>query len=171
MSTENHTMETASHHGEENHAHDHTKWYIATIAALFVLTAITVYAATLDFGSNFINLMVAMAIATVKATLVALFFMHLWWEKGLNAIVFLSSIFFVGVFMIFTFLDVNSRMLIQSSTPELEAAGIAPQEVPMYITAPSGGGEAANGAAAEEQPQAEESKPPAGEAGGEPVVR
>lgn len=148
MSLEKQTMEGTPKHGEETHTHDHTNWYIGTIIALFVLTAITVWIAAFDFGSNFVNLMIAMAIATVKATLVVLFFMHLRWEKGMNALVFLSSVFFVGVFMLFTFLDINSRVHIEAAGPSEPgaSAGFEPSPMPLYVSQPAGGGE--SGAAA-----------------------
>lgn len=149
MSTETHNHAAGAHQDEMVHAHDHTKWFIGTICALFVLTAITVYAATFDFGSNFINLMIAMAIATMKASLVAMFFMHLFWEKGMNAIIFLSSLFFVGVFMVFTFIDVDSRAHLEAATPDPGVpAGIEPAPIPMYVVQPTANGE--NGHATEE---------------------
>jgi cytochrome c oxidase subunit 4 len=135
MALEKQTMEGTPHHGEETHTHDHTRYYIATILGLFVLTGITVVVAGFDFGSNFVNLMIAMAIATVKASLVVLFFMHLRWEKGMNAIVFLSSVFFVGVFMVFIFLDINSRVVVEANRPTEPgaSAGYEPAPLPMYV--------------------------------------
>ena len=44
------------------------------LAALLVLTAVTVWVATKDFGV--FNIVVAMAIASIKAALVIFFFMH-----------------------------------------------------------------------------------------------
>jgi cytochrome c oxidase subunit 4 len=141
MSTETHNHAANGHQDEVVHAHDHTKWYVGTICALFVLTAITVYAANFHFGSNFINLMIAMAIATVKASLVAAFFMHLFWERGLNALIFVSTIFFVAVFMSFTFLDVESREHLEAATPaEGVAAGIEPAPIPLYVVQPPANG-------------------------------
>lgn len=149
MALEKQTMEGMRKHGEETHTHDHTKWYIGTILALFFLTAITVYAATINFGSNTTNLIIAMAIATIKASLVVLFFMHLRWEKGMNAIVFLSSIFFVGIFMVFTFIDINTRANIEPVGPSEPgaSAGFEPSPLPKYVVEPkgNGGGEAASG--------------------------
>ena len=58
------------------------KTYCTILGALLVLTVITVLAAQFDFG-NF-NLVVAMAIASVKALLVAMFFMHLKYENPLT---------------------------------------------------------------------------------------
>ena len=140
MSLENETMESISAHGEELHTHDHTKWYIANILALFVLTAITVFAASINFGSNTINLIIAMAIATVKASLVALIFMHLLWEKGMNAIIFLSSLFFVALFISFTFFDLETRAKIEPTTPSEPgvSAGYEPAPLPMYVVPPKG---------------------------------
>ncbi len=135
MALEKQTMEGTPKHGEETHTHDHTRYYIGTIIGLFILTAVTVFVAGIDFGSNFVNLMIAMAIATVKASLVVLFFMHLRWEKGMNAIVFLSSVFFVGVFMIFIFMDINTRVNIEASAPTEPgaSAGYEPSPMPMYV--------------------------------------
>jgi len=56
---------------------------------LLVLTVITVVVAGFDIG-NF-NLGVAMAIATVKASLVLLYFMHMRYDRPMNAIVFVSA--------------------------------------------------------------------------------
>jgi cytochrome c oxidase subunit 4 len=64
---------------------------------LMVLTVLTVAAIKVDLGAW--NLYLAMAIATVKATLVALYFMHLRYDKPFNAIVFLSALAFVLLFV------------------------------------------------------------------------
>ena len=48
---------------------------------------------------------VAMIIATVKAFLVCAFFMHMWWDKTFNVLVFLSSTLFVVLFVGLTLLD------------------------------------------------------------------
>lgn len=138
MSLEKQTMEGMRKHGEETHTHDHTKWYIFTIIALFFLTAITVMAAGIHFGSNTTNLIIAMAIATVKASLVVMFFMHIRWEKGMNAIVFLSSVFFVGVFFTFTLLDITTRAKVEPVGPSEPgaSAGYQPPALPMYVVEP-----------------------------------
>ncbi len=54
-----------------------------TFAALIVLTIVTVKIAKLDFGGVAINISIAMFIASIKAGLVALYFMHLKWEEKL----------------------------------------------------------------------------------------
>lgn len=138
MSLDKQTMEGMRKHGEETHTHNHTKWYIGTIIALFFLTAITVLAAGINFGSNTTNLIIAMAIATVKASLVVMFFMHIRWEKGMNAIVFLSSIFFVGIFFTFTLLDINTRAKVEPVGPSEPgaSAGYEPPPLPKYVVEP-----------------------------------
>jgi cytochrome c oxidase subunit 4 len=52
-------------------------------AALLVLTAITVGASYIDLGSILVNFVVAMLIASVKASLVLLYFMHMKYESKL----------------------------------------------------------------------------------------
>ena len=76
---------------------------LAVFAALMVLTAITVAVSYFDFGA--INLAVAMGVATVKATLVALYFMHLRYDSLLNAIFFVIGVAFLGLFIMITMLD------------------------------------------------------------------
>ena len=80
-------------------------WILATVfAALLVLTAITVYTAThVNMGEY--NLMLAMAIAVIKGLLVALFFMHLWWDSLFNAIAILAGAAFLALFISFGVVD------------------------------------------------------------------
>jgi cytochrome c oxidase subunit 4 len=53
--------------------------YTSILLTLFVLTGVTVIVGFYDFGS--LNPIIALSIATVKALLVACFFMHLKYEK------------------------------------------------------------------------------------------
>jgi cytochrome c oxidase subunit IV len=76
---------------------------LAVFAALMALTAITVAVSYFNFGA--LNLMVALGVATIKAALVALWFMHLRYENGLNAFIFLVGVVFLGLFLIITMLD------------------------------------------------------------------
>jgi len=55
------------------------------------------------------NLVVAVGIATVKAMLVALFFMHLYYDNKLFMGVFLSALAFLGIFIILTMFDTMRR--------------------------------------------------------------
>jgi len=83
--------------------------YVVILGALLVLTCVTVGAAYVNFGSSSINLIIAVLIATVKATLVALFFMHLRHDPPINAIIFVSSLIFLGLFLLFPLIDIGSR--------------------------------------------------------------
>ena len=77
MSTEH------THSGE--HSHDDPKIYVYVLLVLLVLTIITVGASYIDFGEG--NVAIALFIATIKATVVALFFMHLRHDRPVNAII------------------------------------------------------------------------------------
>jgi cytochrome c oxidase subunit 4 len=81
--------------------------YLAVAAALLVLTAVTVYVSTLDFGSS--ALVVAMLIAAAKMSLVALFFMHLRYDSKLYAVIFVTAVTFLAVFIILTMIDTLKR--------------------------------------------------------------
>jgi cytochrome c oxidase subunit IV len=86
---------------------------LAVFAALIALTAITVAVSYFDFGP--FNLVVALGIATIKAALVALWFMHLRYESGLNAFIFLVGVVFLGLFLIIAMFDsVQYRPNVQS---------------------------------------------------------
>lgn len=99
--------EHASHSGHHGFSHPMSvRNLLLVFFALIILTILTVYQSTLDLGSS--ELLISLFIATVKATLVILFFMHMIHEKPLNAIVFLSSFIFVALFLGFTLMDAHS---------------------------------------------------------------
>ena len=80
---------------------------------LMILTVITVLAYYIpdyyEIKLGAANIIIAMAIATTKATLVCLYFMHLKFDKKFHMIAFLSSLIFLGLFLTFTLLDINTR--------------------------------------------------------------
>ena len=81
--------------------------YYAVFAALMLGTALTVAAAFVDFPAQ-MNFPVALAIAMVKGSLVALFFMHLRDERRLiYSVLALTALFFLCLMFIplFTNLD------------------------------------------------------------------
>jgi cytochrome c oxidase subunit 4 len=84
--------------------------YVLVLAALLVLTAVTVAASGIHFGSPAVNVIVALGIASLKASLVALFFMHLLHDKPLNALIFVSGLVFLAIFLILTLIDVDFRL-------------------------------------------------------------
>lgn len=76
---------------------------LGVFAALAVLTVVTVYAATIDLGEA--NLLIAMGIATVKAALVALYFMHLRYDNPFNGLIFVIGLAFLTLFLVVTLID------------------------------------------------------------------
>jgi cytochrome c oxidase subunit 4 len=81
--------------------------YLLVWGALLVLTFITVRVSYFNFGTW--NLIVAMAVATVKASLVALFFMHLKYDEKFNGVILLGSLAFLGIFFVLTLADTLHR--------------------------------------------------------------
>jgi cytochrome c oxidase subunit IV len=76
---------------------------LTVLGTLLVLTWITVAATRFDLGA--LNLWIAMGIATVKGSLVVLYFMHLRWDRPINAIVFITSLVFVMLFVGLALMD------------------------------------------------------------------
>lgn len=75
------------------------------LVALLVLTGLTVYTGKRDMHG--FDLGIAMIIATVKASLVCLIFMHLKWDRRFNGMIFLFAVLLVGLFLAFTSLDLE----------------------------------------------------------------
>jgi len=76
---------------------------LAVFASLIFFTVLTV---VLNGAvPEFLELPVAMFIATIKAMLVMLFFMHMVHDKLFNVFAFLSSVVFLGLFIISTLVD------------------------------------------------------------------
>lgn len=99
------------HHNAEHHdaAHDDgshghgvghvvpIKLLVAVGIALLIFTWLTVAATYIDLKE--MNIYIALAIAVIKASLVALFFMHLRWDRPFNAFIFVASVAFVALFI------------------------------------------------------------------------
>lgn len=94
-----------NHHGEKHILA--YKTLLAVLGALFLLTAVTVGASYIDLGAA--NVWIALIIASVKASFVLLFFMHMKYESRVLAWSFLGTIFFLGIMISFTFWDVAFR--------------------------------------------------------------
>ncbi len=97
--------------------------YLKTLVTLLVLTGLTVGASYINFGSSAVNVVVALTIATIKGTLVALFFMHLLHDKPVNGIIAGAGFMFLGLFLMFTLIDFNTR---ENPTPRNLPTVIAP---------------------------------------------
>jgi cytochrome c oxidase subunit 4 len=85
------------------------KLYVAIWLALLAGTALTVVAAHLDLG--YFNAAVALAIATTKATLVVLFFMHVkYTHERLTKLVIVTGIFFFLILLALSMADYTTRL-------------------------------------------------------------
>lgn len=84
------------------------KVLVATGLGLLLLTIATVAAAQVDFAAvdlPDLNIWIALAIASLKATIVCLFFMHLKWDRPFHAFVIVAAIGFVALFIVFALTD------------------------------------------------------------------
>jgi len=81
--------------------------YLIVAGCLIALTGITVEVSFINLGGW--NAVAAVFIAAIKASLVALFFMHLKYDKKINAMIFMTAILFFALFLSLTFFDVLSR--------------------------------------------------------------
>ncbi|NQZ59213.1 MAG: cytochrome C oxidase subunit IV family protein, partial [Lentisphaeraceae bacterium] len=104
--------------------------------ALLVLTFVTVWTAkfmpemithvTKMTLTPTLSIIIALVIASIKASLVCLFFMHLKYDKPLNRLAFISGVFFLSLFFIFTLADVLTR----ADTPTAAVPELSPSLTP-----------------------------------------
>lgn len=141
-------MSTATSEHASDHSHDHDDadgevhahvnsplFMIAIFASLIVLTVVTVGVSYVDLGAA--NTFVAMLIATMKASLVATFFMHLKGDKGIHAIIFVGAFLFLAIFIGLSNDDVTTRGKVDQDNGArvLERSGLA---APGGIQVPAG---------------------------------
>jgi cytochrome c oxidase subunit 4 len=108
---------SSNHHGDHGHDEPHIhimplKTYYLIFAWLGVLTAFTVIAAFIDWpriGGFSLNFPIAMAIATTKATLVVMFFMHVKYSSNLVKLCVATSLAFFLVLMVGALMDYYTR--------------------------------------------------------------
>lgn len=100
-----------SHGHDDEHGLAHAmpiSTLLLVFGALVALTFLTVFASYFLKATpalRFLGVPTAMFIATVKALLVCLFFMHLLYDKALNNIIFFFCLAFFFLFMAFTVID------------------------------------------------------------------
>jgi len=91
-----------------NHAHGPTlKIFLGVWLALLVGTGLTVWVASMNLGPW--SPVVALTIATIKATLVILFFMEIKYQTKMTKTVLMSAFFFLGLLLCLTMSDYISR--------------------------------------------------------------
>src|SRR4051794_24154605 len=81
--------------------------YVICWAALAVLTVLTYTLSGHDFGEW--SLIIALLIACTKATVVALFFMHLYDHRGASRVVFAVSILLLVTLITFVLIENTTR--------------------------------------------------------------
>ena len=72
------------------------RFYVMIFLALMVGTALTVWAGLRDFPGQ-LNVIIALTIAVIKATLVVLYFMHVRYSSRLIWVVFTSALFWLAI--------------------------------------------------------------------------
>lgn len=83
------------------------KIYYVVFFTLLVLTGVTTLVALIDLGS--FNIVVALIIAFFKASLVALFFMHLKYSPHLTWVVASAGLFWLAILLALTLSDILTR--------------------------------------------------------------
>ena len=81
--------------------------YALIFATLLLLTLITVEVAFYDFG--LLNFTLGLVIASSKATLVVLYFMHVRYSSGLTGVFVAAGFIFLAILLTFLFADLLSR--------------------------------------------------------------
>lgn len=108
MSAASHATEKHGHDDGAVHAHvSPIGLYIAIFLGLLALTVATVAQSYVNLGE--LNIIFVILIATMKASLVTTFFMHLKWDNKFNSFILIGSFFFIGLFFVFTMNDTNRR--------------------------------------------------------------
>jgi cytochrome c oxidase subunit 4 len=113
---------TLDPHGEHGEHHGHvivSFWTLtAVLATLLFFTVLTVAcsrgeiwaAETFDLAiPQWVNISIALSIATVKSILVVLFFMQLKYDNKVNAIMLSACIFCISLFLGFSMIDLGNR--------------------------------------------------------------
>jgi len=100
------------------------KFYFAVFAALVLLTLATTGAAFIDFGGW--SPVVALTIAVCKASLVVLFFMHVWYSPRLTWVFIGAGVLWLTILIAFTLSDVLTRAWIPFPPPWTAEAGPSP---------------------------------------------
>lgn len=91
------------------------KTYFLVFGALLVLTGLTTQAAYFEFGgigpipASAVHLGIALLIATTKAALVIVYFMHVRHATGLTRLFIGAGVFWLFILMLYTFADLITR--------------------------------------------------------------
>ncbi len=108
------------HHGHHDGHHVHVTPLMPMVlvfGALLCLTALTLWTAKAEYFyvSNSVNLTVALIIAGLKGLLVAAFFMHLIYDKAMNTVIVVSTMFAAILFMTLTLVDLGTQDIVDKT--------------------------------------------------------
>ena len=92
---------------DNSHSHPTPKLYLLIISILIVLTCLTWGIAFQDLGIW--NPVVALTIAVIKAVLVILFFMHVYYSSKLTKVTVGAGLFWLLILLTLSLLDYVSR--------------------------------------------------------------
>ncbi len=133
------TDEQVDPHGfSKGHGHGHVILSLFTLrmvlAALLAFTALTIFCAqgekliealTGVVMPHWVNVVVAMSIATVKSVIVAAYFMQLKYDNPINTVIMLFCLFALALFLGFTTLDLGARdRIYEFKAGEIQAGGL-----------------------------------------------
>lgn len=102
-------------------AHPTTKLYYSIFAALMVLLVVTVAVAEFDLGR--LNFPLAVVIATTKAVLIILYFMHVRYSRPLTWVMAGASVAWLAILFGLTYSDYWTR----DRSPQLRSSDPPPQ--------------------------------------------
>jgi len=83
------------------------KSYLSVFVSLLILTGLTVLVASYDLGR--LNTIVALTIAVIKASLVVLFFMHVYYSSKLTKVIVFAGLFWLAIMITLTLSDYLTR--------------------------------------------------------------
>jgi cytochrome c oxidase subunit 4 len=117
MSHSAHAQSHADAHADAHDVAKHVRGYLIIGAALLIGTVLTVWASYIDMHERWgihphWNIVLALVIATIKASLVALFFMHLISEKQMIYTVLAFTVVFFAGLMILTLWSLRPTSII-----------------------------------------------------------
>src|SRR3954470_22701332 len=119
------TIEPDEPHGHSAAMPHHKVNYFAIFLLLVVLTAVTVIVAFVHLQSEIVKVLIALTIASIKASFVALYFMHLKFEGKLIYLILLLPVFLCLVLVIALIPDVVHAHLFVDFTGRGGAGALA----------------------------------------------
>jgi len=98
-------MSSSTHHITSD------KILLAVAGSLFLLTLLTAGVHFLELPQPW-SIIAAMTIAVMKGSLVAMFFMGLYWDKRFNSMLLIASLAFFGLLVGYSLLDTLFRRIV-----------------------------------------------------------